>query len=80
MATQTKFNEKADFIPAAKGEGKKPDFSVKAKGKEGYAGSGWLNEGKFGKYINVKIREGLPAGTTLYITPTKRATEAGLVL
>ncbi|MFA5246855.1 MAG: hypothetical protein WC408_03120 [Candidatus Micrarchaeia archaeon] len=51
--------------------GNKPQFSVKAKGMEGYVGSGWINEGKYGKYISVKLRENLAPGTTIYLSPTK---------
>ena len=55
--------------------GNKPQFSVKAKGMEGYVGSGWINEGKYGKYISVKLRESLTPGTTIYLSPTKENPE-----
>ena len=55
--------------------GNKPQFSVKAKGMEGYVGSGWINEGKYGKYISVKLRENLAPGTTIYLSPTKENPE-----
>ena len=51
--------------------GNPPQFSVKAKDHEGFVGSAWLNDGKYGKYISVKLREDAPKGTTLYLSPTK---------
>jgi len=48
-----------------------PQFSVKAKDREGFVGSAWLNQGRFGKYISVRLREDAPKGTTLYLAPTK---------
>jgi len=54
-----------------------PQFSVKAKNHEGFVGSAWLNDGKYGKYISVKLREDAPKGTTLYLAPTKA--NAGLL-
>jgi len=64
---------RVDSQPAFSAEphGNKPQFSVKAKGMEGYVGSGWINEGKYGKYISVKLRENLAPGTTIYLSPTK---------
>lgn len=71
---QAKFVASGDIVtePSLKDESKSPQFSAKAKGIEGYVGSGWINEGKFGKYINVKLRVALPAGSTIYLSPTKR--------
>jgi len=60
---------------SAEPHGNKPQFSVKAKGVEGYVGSGWINEGKYGKYISVKLRENLTPGTTIYLSPTKENPE-----
>ena len=60
---------------SAEPHGNKPQFSVKAKGVEGYVGSGWINEGKYGKYISVKLRENLAPGTTIYLSPTKENPE-----
>lgn len=53
----------------------KPHFSVKAKGSEGFVGSAWLNEGKYGKYISVRLRDAVAPGTTLYLSPTKENPE-----
>ena len=49
----------------------KPQFSVKAKGVEGYVGSAWLNEGKYGKYISIKLHSAVGPSATLYVSPTK---------
>ncbi len=50
---------------------KKPQFSVKAKGQEGYIGNTWFAEGKFGPYISVKLNCNLQEGATLYLHPRK---------
>jgi hypothetical protein len=65
----------ADGLPQPEPHGNKPQFSVKAKGMEGYVGSGWINEGKYGKYISVKLRENLAPGTTIYLSPTRENPE-----
>ncbi|MFA6048733.1 MAG: hypothetical protein WC792_02180 [Candidatus Micrarchaeia archaeon] len=53
-------------------EKNKPQFSVKMKGGEGFVGSGWLNDSKFGgKYVAVKVNSAIPAGSTIYVSPTK---------
>ncbi|MGC8850889.1 MAG: hypothetical protein ACP5O3_01500 [Candidatus Micrarchaeia archaeon] len=52
---------------------KKPQFSVKIAGVEGYAGSGWLREGQYGKSISVITSCDIPRGSRLYINPTKSA-------
>ena len=49
----------------------KPQFCVKAKGVEGYVGSAWLNEGKYGKYISIKLHSAVGPSATLYVSPTK---------
>ncbi|MCX6768051.1 MAG: hypothetical protein NTY90_04985 [Candidatus Micrarchaeota archaeon] len=54
-----------------------PHFTVKARDKEGFVGSAWLNEGQYGKYISVKLREDMVKGATLYLSPTKA--NAGLL-
>ena len=61
----------ASGFPQSEPAGNRPQFSVKAKGMEGYVGSGWINEGKYGKYISVKLRENLAPGTTIYLSPTR---------
>ncbi len=48
-----------------------PHFTVKAKNREGFVGSAWMNQGKYGKYIALRLREDVAKGTTLYVTPTK---------
>jgi len=74
MATQTKFaDDGAKTVPAGRDESKMPVFTVKARGVPGYVGSAWLNEGKFGKYISVKMNVHLDAGATLYLSPTRKA-------
>jgi uncharacterized protein (DUF736 family) len=55
----------------ARAQSSRPQFSVKARGVDGYVGSAWLNEGKFGKYISVRLRAPLAEGATLYLAPTK---------
>jgi len=67
--------ESQPVFAASEPHGNKPQFSVKAKGMEGYVGSGWINEGKYGKYISVKLRENLTPGTTIYLSPTKENPE-----
>jgi hypothetical protein len=49
----------------------KPQFTVKAKGLAGYVGSAWMRQGKFGNFIRVYLREDLPKGTVLFVSPTK---------
>ena len=61
----------ASVTETARPSGSKPQFSVKAKGVEGFVGSAWLNEGKFGKYISVKLRSALGEGSTIYLSPTR---------
>lgn len=49
----------------------KPQFNVKAKGLAGYVGNAWLQQSKFGKYIRVFLREDVPRGTVLFVSPRK---------
>ncbi|HEV8290076.1 MAG TPA: hypothetical protein VGQ00_03955 [Candidatus Norongarragalinales archaeon] len=48
-----------------------PNYNVKIKGHEGYAGRGWLNQGKYGPYISVKLSDDVQKGSTLYLYPRK---------
>ena len=47
----------------------KPQFNVKAGGK--FVGSGWLGEGKFGKYISLSFREGVATGMKVFLSPRR---------
>jgi len=49
----------------------KPQFTVKMAGKEGYVGSAWKKQGKFGAYISVALNEDVPKNAALFITPTR---------
>lgn len=49
----------------------KPQFNVKAKGQEGYIGSAWLQDGKFGPYISIKLNCKLSEGSTIYLHPRR---------
>ncbi|MEK6924348.1 MAG: hypothetical protein AABW54_03865 [Candidatus Micrarchaeota archaeon] len=47
-------------------KGTKPSFTVKEK-NGGYVGSGWVNDGKFGKYLSLAINQPVAKGATLYV-------------
>lgn len=51
------------------GESKRPQFNLKANKR--FVGSGWMGDGKFGKYISFKLSETLEAGTKVYLSPRK---------
>ena len=55
---------------AKKDEKKDPQLSVKIKGGS-YIGSGWMNEGQYGKYVSIKIDVPIAKGSTLYLAPRK---------
>ena len=71
-----------DTSTAASGEapatsaGSKPQFTVKSK-EAGYVGSGWMQDGKYGRYLSVAISQDVPKGARLYISPNKA--NAGLL-
>lgn len=53
----------------ASGQQNKPHFNLKTREK--FVGSGWLSEGKFGKYIKLSVRETINAGEKVYLSPKK---------
>ena len=58
-------------VVASSADERRPQFTMRAKGVEGYVGSAWLNEGKFGKYISVRLRGQVGPSATIYISPTR---------
>ncbi|HII39068.1 hypothetical protein COS70_02390 [Candidatus Micrarchaeota archaeon CG06_land_8_20_14_3_00_50_6] len=56
---------------AAESKGEKPQFTVRQAGADGYAGSAWKKQGKYGAYISVAIEKDVPKGATLFINPKK---------
>lgn len=61
--------EAGDDYPTEGNSQKKPQFNLKANKR--FVGSGWMGDGKFGKYISFKLRETLEAGTKVYLSPRK---------
>ncbi|MEW5955690.1 MAG: hypothetical protein AB1626_04115 [Candidatus Micrarchaeota archaeon] len=49
----------------------RPQFTVKKAGQEGYVGSAWKKQGKYGPYISVALKADVPKDSALFITPTK---------
>ncbi len=47
----------------------KPHFSVKMNGN--YVGSGWMADGKYGKYVSLAINHDVPQGSKVYLYPSK---------
>lgn len=58
-------NEELERAPS------KPAFNVKMKGREGYVGNAWVNQGQYGGYISVSVRQDIAKGSTLYLYPRK---------
>ncbi|MFH1722275.1 MAG: hypothetical protein ABH950_06705 [Candidatus Altiarchaeota archaeon] len=48
---------------------KRPDFNVKAGGN--FVGSAWLNQGTFGPYISVVLKDTAKNAERLYVYPRK---------
>lgn len=59
--------------PTTGSGGNKPQFTVKSK-ESGYVGSGWMQEGKYGRYLSVAINQDVPKGAKLFISPNKANT------
>lgn len=50
---------------------KKGEFNVKLKGtdKGVYHGTAWLNTNEYGPYLTIKVRQPIPEGATVYVSP-----------
>lgn len=57
-----------------KESGNQPDYNVKTENE--YVGSGWVKDGKYGKYLSVIINSDVKAGTSLYISQRKNAAKS----
>ncbi len=49
----------------------KPQFAVRARGVDGFVGSGWMQEGRFGRYISVRLGQPLGKDAVLYLHPRR---------
>ncbi|GEM_PF-2667286 len=58
-----------EYLASESTERKKPQLNLKANKR--FVGSGWLSDGKFGKYISFTAREPIEAGTKVYLSPRK---------
>lgn len=65
MEFETKQGEEQENI----GKGNRSQFNVKMNGN--FVGRGWLQEGKYGKYVSLSVNQDVPAGSKVYISPNK---------
>lgn len=59
-------------------KGRKPQFTVRQIGAEGYVGSAWIAKSKYGdRCISITVNADVPKGARLYVNPTKAC--AGII-
>jgi hypothetical protein len=51
--------------------GSKPQLTVRAKGVSGFVGAAWLQDGRFGKYVSVKLSQPLGKDAVIYLHPRR---------
>ena len=51
-------------------DARKPQLNVKFNGN--FVGRGWLQEGKFGKYVSLSLNQDVPAGSKVFISPNRQ--------